>query len=264
MFLKPLFTKGLFFLSLAKTIIMKYMRKRTLQTALLLFLSFIFLSAGCKKEIKNSDDSGKPYVVMLSLDGFRWDYTEHAHTPVLDSLKEAGVFAEMIPSFPTKTFPNHYSIATGLYPDHHGIVLNSFYATDLGKEYSISDRKSVGNGIFYGGEPIWVTAQKQGMRAATLYWVGSEAAPLKVSVLTFGIVTAKPCPLPPELTAWFAGCPFRIPFVRILSFGIIPNPMAPDTVMALQEKKPSPWWSNWISGWESSLLPCESSLFTTG
>jgi len=79
-------------------------------------LSF-FLPAA-KKEVKDSADSGKPYVVMLSLDGFRWDYTKNAHTPVLDSLKKAGIFAEMIPSFPTKTFPNHYSIATGLYPDH--------------------------------------------------------------------------------------------------------------------------------------------------
>ncbi len=156
---------------------MKYLRKSPLQTTvLLLFLSFVFLSTACKKEVKNSDDLGKPYVVMLSLDGFRWDYPEHAYTPVLDSLKKAGVFAEMIPSFPTKTFPNHYSIATGLYPDHHGIVLNSFYATDLGKRYSISDRQSVGNAIFYGGEPIWVTARKQGMKTATLFWVGSEAA----------------------------------------------------------------------------------------
>jgi alkaline phosphatase D len=67
-------------------------------------------------------------------------------------------------------------MATGLYPDHHGIVLNSFYATDLGMRYSISDRQSVGNGIFYGGEPIWVTAKKQGVHTATLFWVGSEAA----------------------------------------------------------------------------------------
>lgn len=112
---------------------------------------------------------------MLSLDGFRWNYTDEANTPVLDSLKKAGVFAEMKPCFPTKTFPNHYSIATGLYPDHHGIVLNSFYAQDLNKHYSISDRASVSDPTFYGGEPIWNTATKQGVNAAILYWVGSEA-----------------------------------------------------------------------------------------
>ncbi len=144
----------------------------------ILILSAVFLMTGCDKFIKNNekDTSAKPYLIMLSLDGFRWDYPKHAHTPVLDSLKKAGVFAEMIPSFPTKTFPNHYTMATGLYPDHHGIVLNAFYATDLKMKYSISDRASVGNGIFYGGEPIWVTAKKQGLRNATLFWVGSEAA----------------------------------------------------------------------------------------
>ncbi len=118
---------------------------------------------------------GKPYVVMLSLDGFRWDYPARYHTPVLDSLAKAGVFAELIPSFPTKTFPNHYTIATGLYPDHHGIVLNSFHAVDLNRVYKISDRESVQDGVFYDGEPIWLTAKKQGVKNATLFWVGSEA-----------------------------------------------------------------------------------------
>ncbi len=146
--------------------------------AFLLITGSSVLLSGCGKKGGGNDNeqASKPYVVMLSLDGFRWDYTQNANTPVLDSLKKAGVSAELIPSFPTKTFPNHYTLATGLYPDHHGIVLNSFYATDLGMPYSISDRASVGNGIFYGGEPIWVTAKKQGMKTATLYWVGSEAA----------------------------------------------------------------------------------------
>ncbi len=112
---------------------------------------------------------------MLSLDGFRWDYPSRFNTPVLDSLAKAGVFAELKPCFPSKTFPNHYSIATGLYPDHHGIVLNDFYAPLLNRNYSISDRNSVGDGVFYGGEPIWVTAQKQHLNNAVLFWVGSEA-----------------------------------------------------------------------------------------
>ncbi len=112
---------------------------------------------------------------MLSLDGFRWDYPSRFDTPVLDSFEKAGVFAELTPCFPSKTFPNHYSIATGLYPDHHGIVLNDFYAPGLNRSYSIPDRNSVGDGVFYGGEPIWVTAQKQGINNAVLFWVGSEA-----------------------------------------------------------------------------------------
>ena len=118
----------------------------------------------------------KPYLIMLSLDGFRWDYPANARTPVLDSLQKAGVIAESLkPSFPTKTFPNHYTIATGLYPDDHGLVNNSFYAPDLDKFYRISNREAVENGAFYGGEPIWVTAEKQNVNAATFFWVGSEA-----------------------------------------------------------------------------------------
>jgi predicted AlkP superfamily pyrophosphatase or phosphodiesterase len=144
---------------------------------LTIFIFFIFNFISCQNNFTKEEDSkNNPYLIMLSLDGFRWDYTENANTPVLDSLKKAGVIAESLkPSFPTKTFPNHYTIATGLYPDHHGIVENNFHATDLGKVFSISDRTSVEDGSFYGGEPIWVTAENQGMKSATLFWVGSEA-----------------------------------------------------------------------------------------
>jgi alkaline phosphatase D len=118
----------------------------------------------------------KPYVVLVSLDAFRWDYDSIHGTPVLDDIARKGVKAtRLIPSFPTKTFPNHYTIATGLYPDHHGLVNNSFYAPDLDKVYRIGDRAMVSNGAFYGGEPMWVTARKQGMKSASFYWVGSEA-----------------------------------------------------------------------------------------
>jgi len=79
------------------------------------------------------------------------------------------------PCFPTKTFPNHYSIATGLYPDNHGIVLNNFYAPKLQLPYSIGNRESVSNGDFYGGDPIWNVAKSNGIKSATLFWVGSSA-----------------------------------------------------------------------------------------
>lgn len=124
-------------------------------------------------------DSGlnrKQYVVMVSLDAFRWDYDSIYKTPVLNDIASHGVKAErLIPSFPTKTFPNHYTIATGLYPDHHGLINNSFYAPDLDLVYRIGDRKMVENPAFYGGEPVWVTARKAGIRTASFYWVGSEA-----------------------------------------------------------------------------------------
>ena len=123
-----------------------------------------------------AQDSGQPYVIMLSMDGFRWDYTNDVETPNFDSIERVGVKAESLKScFPTKTFPNHYSMATGLFPDHHGIVLNSFYDEEMDRHYSLMDRKSVQEGKFYGGEPIWVSAEKQGIITGTLFWVGSEA-----------------------------------------------------------------------------------------
>lgn len=116
------------------------------------------------------------YVVMLSLDGCRWDYPQIANMVNLESIARDGVKMESLkPSFPSKTFPNHYSIATGLYPDNHGIVQNSFYDPDMDRYYKISDRNAVEDGVFYGGEPIWVTAEKQGLRTASFFWVGSEA-----------------------------------------------------------------------------------------
>lgn len=136
-------------------------------------LSFLIVLPGFRK------DSRKPfknYVVLVSLDAFRWDYTRLYNTPNLNKMAKDGVKADrMISSFPTVTFPNHYSIATGLYPDHHGLINNSFPAPDLGLFYRMGDRAAVENPAFYGGEPIWVTAEKQGARAASFFWVGSEA-----------------------------------------------------------------------------------------
>ncbi|MCB2208530.1 MAG: ectonucleotide pyrophosphatase/phosphodiesterase [Bacteroidetes bacterium] len=140
---------------------------------ILLLLVPIVIFSACNKEAPKQD---QPYLIVLSLDGFRWDYTHNAHTPTFDSLKAAGVIAESLkPSYPTKTFPNHYTIATGLYPDHHGLVDNNFHATDLGREYSMKKREAVEDGTFYGGEPIWVSAEKQDVKSATFFWVGSEA-----------------------------------------------------------------------------------------
>lgn len=117
------------------------------------------------------------YLVVLSLDGFRWDYVQRAHTPNLDAIGREGVRAErMIPSFPTTTFANHYTMATGLRPAKHGIVANSFYDPVTQRYYNrFGNRKSVEDGSFYGGEPIWVTAEQQGITTATCFWVGSEA-----------------------------------------------------------------------------------------
>ncbi|MDR1200277.1 MAG: ectonucleotide pyrophosphatase/phosphodiesterase [Tannerellaceae bacterium] len=140
------------------------------KTLISLGICFFLLITGCASKKALGE-----YVVVLSLDGFRSDYTKIAHTPTLDSLAKVGVKAAFRPSFPSVTFPNHYTLATGLHPDHHGLVNNSFYASELDKVYQIGNNEAVTNPDFYGGEPIWNTAEKQGVKSAIFFWVGSEA-----------------------------------------------------------------------------------------
>jgi len=117
-----------------------------------------------------------PYVVLVSFDGFRWDYLDRYPTPAFRRVARNGVRAErLIPTFPTKTFPTHYSVATGMYADQHGLVGNRFWDPERQEGYSMYDRDQVEDGAWYGGEPIWVTAEIQGMVAASYFFVGSEA-----------------------------------------------------------------------------------------
>lgn len=138
-------------------------------------LGLAIILGSCESFAKEPDpENDDEYVVILSLDAFRWDYPDIANTPNLNSIAQNGVKAQaLIPCYPSKTFPNHYSMATGLYPDNHGIVENRFFDADLGF-YAIGDRNAVENPAFYGGEPFWVTAETQGLIAATYFWVGSE------------------------------------------------------------------------------------------
>jgi predicted AlkP superfamily pyrophosphatase or phosphodiesterase len=119
----------------------------------------------------------KHYVVMVSLDGFRYDYAKKYGATHLLALGAKGASAPdgMIPSYPSLTFPNHYTIVTGLYPEHHGIVANSFYDPARKQSYAIRDQKAVQDGTWYGGVPLWSLAEKQGMRSACFFWPGSEA-----------------------------------------------------------------------------------------
>jgi predicted AlkP superfamily pyrophosphatase or phosphodiesterase len=115
-------------------------------------------------------------VLLISIDGFRWDYLDRGLTPNLSRLAREGVRAEaLVPVFPTKTFPNHYTIVTGRYPARHGIVSNVVTAPDIGRRLSLFDREAVRDSSFYLAEPIWVTAERQGRRTAPLFWPGSEA-----------------------------------------------------------------------------------------
>jgi predicted AlkP superfamily pyrophosphatase or phosphodiesterase len=123
------------------------------------------------------EQRGKPYVVMISFDGFRADYLDRHATPNLHRVIANGVRVDaLIPAFPSKTFPNHYTIATGLYPEHHGIVANAFYDPQRRDTYTASTAKDAQDGRWYRGEPIWVTAERQGMVAGAFIWPGSEAA----------------------------------------------------------------------------------------
>ena len=116
------------------------------------------------------------YVILISLDGYRYDYTERFQPENITKFINSGTAAEsMFPSFPSKTFPNHYSIATGMKPENHGLVNNSFYEPEKDLVYSMGKREIVEDGYWYGGTPIWVLAEQNGMKAASYFFVGSEA-----------------------------------------------------------------------------------------
>lgn len=119
------------------------------------------------------------HVILIGLDGFRADYLERGLTPTLSRLADEGVRAEggMRPSWPSVTFPNFYTLATGLHPDHHGVVNNTMTDPNLpGRRFSLGNRTEVMDRVWYdAGEPIWVTAENAGLRTATLFWPGSEA-----------------------------------------------------------------------------------------
>ncbi|MBS1661404.1 MAG: alkaline phosphatase family protein [Bacteroidetes bacterium] len=131
--------------------------------------------------VNSAEQMKKPYVILISADGFRHDLADKWKARHLLALREGGVAAEgMIPSYPSLTFPNHYSLATGLYPSHHGLVDNTFYDPKRGTGYAIGNRKAVEDSTWYGGRPLWVLAEQQQMVSASFFWVGSETAVMGV------------------------------------------------------------------------------------
>jgi predicted AlkP superfamily pyrophosphatase or phosphodiesterase len=117
----------------------------------------------------------KTYVILLSLDGFRWDYLNRGISPNLEKIKETGVSAlSLRPSYPSKTFPNHLSIITGMYPAHHGIIANNIYDPFKKTMYKMGDTNAVRDGRWYLGEAFWETAERQGIISASYFWPGSE------------------------------------------------------------------------------------------
>ena len=116
-----------------------------------------------------------PTTILISLDGFRADFLRRGITPRLNQFVEEGISpAYMMPSFPSVTFPNHYTLVTGLYPESHGVVGNTFWDVELQEEFFYTNPLAM-QAKWWGGEPLWVTAENQGIRTAIHMWPGSEA-----------------------------------------------------------------------------------------
>lgn len=138
-------------------------------------LAALLLLSACASVPPRSADTATP-LLLISLDGVRADYLQRGLTPNLERIAREGVSAEwMAPSYPSLTFPNHYTLVTGLRPDRHGIINNTMWDEHLGN-FTLSNRDAVGDNRWWSGEPVWVTAENAGFRTATMFWPGSEAA----------------------------------------------------------------------------------------
>lgn len=126
--------------------------------------------------VSNGTSLFAPTTILISLDGFRADFLYRNLTPTLNQFVAEGISPKyMLPSFPSVTFPNHYTMATGMYPEAHGIVGNTFWDPSLQKEFYYTDPERSLQPFWWGGEPLWVTAEKQSVRTAVHMWPGSEA-----------------------------------------------------------------------------------------
>jgi predicted AlkP superfamily pyrophosphatase or phosphodiesterase len=138
-----------------------------------LVVALAVLAAVCRAAPLPAD---RAILILISIDGFRWDYLDRHQPPHLLRLAANGVRAEaLIPQFPSKTFPNHYTIVTGLRLANHGIISNNMRAQDIPGEFSMSNRDVLADPRWWAGEPMWNTVEKQGRVAAAMFWPGSEA-----------------------------------------------------------------------------------------
>ena len=145
-----------------------------------LFVALIVLAvAACAPQTTRRTQSSPAYspLILISIDGYRADYIQRGLSPNLSMLASTGVRATAMRSaFPTLTFPNHYTLVTGLYPDHHGIINNRFYNPVTGKKFVYKEHDTISDPDWWGGEPLWVGVERQGKHAATMFWPGSDVA----------------------------------------------------------------------------------------
>lgn len=126
--------------------------------------------------LSNGTSDFRPTTILVSLDGFRADFLNRGLTPTLNSFIAQGVSPPyLLSSFPSVTFPNHYTLVTGLFPESHGVVGNSFWDPHLQEEFYYTNKSSSMQAKWWGGEPVWITAEKRGVRTGIHMWPGSEA-----------------------------------------------------------------------------------------
>lgn len=184
-------------------------------------------------------------LILVSIDGFRWDYLQKYDAPVLKKLAAGGVHAtRMTPSFPSKTFPNHYTLVTGLRPEHHGIVGNWFYDPAIGETFGMSKPESNHDPRWWAqGEPVWITAEKQGVRSACFFWPGSETENhgMRPSFYQAFDTKVPPAARVDGLLAWLDLPPEQRPRFCTLYFEMVDQaghkfgPIAPETSAAVKE-----------------------------
>jgi predicted AlkP superfamily pyrophosphatase or phosphodiesterase len=137
----------------------------------------VLLLAGCAAQAPQQHKAAYSPLILISFDGYRADYIDRGLSPNLAALAHDGVHAQALRSaFPTLTFPNHYAIVTGLYPDHNGIVNNRMVDPVSGKRFVYNDRSTTSDPSWWSGEPLWVSVERQGKHAATMFWPGSDVA----------------------------------------------------------------------------------------
>jgi len=183
-------------------------------------------------------------LILLSIDGFRWDYLDKYEAPTLRELAIHGVRADrLIASFPTKTFPNHYTIVTGLYPEHHGVVANWFFDPALNETFGMSKPGCNQDARWWGGEPAWITAEKQGLRSACYFWPGSETEQQGLRPSHYKPFDAKESSIQrvDGLLGWLAEAGPNPPRFCTLYFEVVDNaghtygPDSPETAQAVKQ-----------------------------